>query len=313
MSESRIHTVKVPNPFVEGRNCVYIIADDPVTMIDSGVATDRAYQELLSGLEEHGLKPDDIRRIIPTHKHIDHIGNAWRFQQRWGAEVMIHELELNSVTDVDPSGKLHASVVGRRLDEWNVPETARPSATEASRPRWEIESVDATPLVDGQRLPLGDGYIEVLHTPGHTIGSICLRFDRFLFSGDHVLPDISPNVGGGDIRSRDLLRRYLTSLRSTSEISRDNGLQVLPGHGNPLSSAATRCDELIRHHEQRLDEFVEILRRHGEQTVYELARRLFGEMRDFHVVLGCAEANAHLEFLIDQGRVSSSRGRYESI
>ena len=312
MSEPRIFTIRVPNPFVEGRNCVYVIPSDPVTMIDSGIATDRGFRELLAGLQEHGLAPTDIKRIILTHKHIDHIGNAWRIRQQSGADIMIHDCELKAVTDVDPGGERYVALVRSRLEEWRVPDAAKPSRGAAASPQWEIESADAMPLADGQQLVLGEGQIEVIHTPGHTMGSICLKFGRYLFSGDHVLPDISPNVGGGDLRSQNLLRHYLESLQRIRDDFHNDELHVMPGHGNSLTGPKERCDQLIRHHEQRLDELVEILRRHGEQTVYEIAGRLFGEMKDFHVVLGCAEANAHLEYLVERGQAVAAEGRFRA-
>ena len=215
MSDPPVYRIRVPNPFVEGRTCVYVIAADPVTMIDSGIATDRAYEELITGLREHSLDAGDIKRVILTHKHIDHIGNAWRFQQQSGAEIMIHDCETESIADVDPTGERFAATARARLAEWHVPEQAAAVATGDFAATWKIESAPVTPLADGQRLPLGDGYIEVIHTPGHTLGSVCLKFDRHLFSGDHLLPDISPNVGGGD------LDRKSTRLNSShTDISR---------------------------------------------------------------------------------------------
>ena len=85
---------------------------------------------------------------------------------------------------------------------------------------------------------------------------------------------------------------------------------VLPGHGDPFSNLATRCRQLREHHHERLDKIVELLENNGPQQVYEIARSLFGEMKDFHIVLGCAEAHAHLEYLIDQGRVICELGQY---
>jgi hydroxyacylglutathione hydrolase len=310
MSEPRIFTIRVPNPFVEGRNRVYVIADDPITMIDSGVATDRAFQGLVAGLKEHGLAPSDIKRIVLTHKHIDHIGNAWRFQKQCGAEIMIHERELPSVTDVDPGGERYSALVSACLDDWQVPADARPSSSAATHMQWEIESVDATPLVDGQSIPCGDGQLEVIHTPGHTMGSICLKLGSHVFSGDHVLPDISPNIGGGDMRSRNLLFHYLESLRKTRDLFCDEDVNVLPGHGDPMQTFTDRCDELVAHHESRLEKLADILGRHARRTVYDIACRLFGEMKGFHVVLGCAEANAHLELLVEQGRIFQEGSKF---
>ena len=295
---------------------MYVIIDEPITMIDTGVATDRAFDALVTGLRENCLALTDVKRIILTHKHIDHIGNAWRIQQYSDAEIMIHDCEVQSVTDVDPAGEQHAAVVARRLDEWKVPSGARPSPNASSLPRWEIQSAIATGLTDGQRIPLGtgddtaDGYIEVVHTPGHTAGSICLRYGSYLFTGDHVLPDVSPNVGGGDMRRRNLLRDYLSSLHRVRTEFSDDRIQVMPGHGGPMETLTDRCNELIRHHEQRLDETVHILREHGAQSVYEVAARLFGEMKSFHVVLGCAEACAHLELLVERGCVVNRGGKF---
>lgn len=302
--------LRIPNPFVEGRNCVYVIKSDPVTMIDTGVATRRAFDALQQGLQEHGLTLRDIKRVILTHKHIDHIGNAWRIQQQSGAEILIHESEVKSVTNVDPAGGRFADLVKQRLQDWNVPSEALPSESSSKGPTWELESAEATGICHGQQIPFSDAAMEVIHTPGHTMGSCCLHYGGHLFSGDHVLPEISPNVGGGDMRNRGLLRHYLESLTRIVQAANGDSVQVMPGHGDPFDDLAGRCAELVAHHFERLDQAVDILRKHGPQTVYDVARRLFGKMADFHVVLGCAEAGAHLEYLEDEGRVVHDNGTY---
>ena len=132
---------------------------------------------------------------------------------------------------------------------------------------------------------------------------------RTLFSGDHVLPDISPNIGGGDMRRRGLLTEFLASLRRIAALSGTVD-QVLPGHGEPFTDLGGRCEQLLDHHRDRLDRIEAILRTGGLQNVWEIATRLFGALQDFHVVLGCAEAEAHLECLVDAGRVVAGSGRY---
>ncbi|MBX3437848.1 MAG: MBL fold metallo-hydrolase, partial [Planctomycetaceae bacterium] len=135
-----IHRLRVPNPFVEGRTCVYVIAADPVTIIDTGIATDRAWDALVAGLKEHGLTPRDLRRVILTHKHIDHIGNAWRVHQESGAEIMIHETETPSIADVDPTGERFASVARARLAEWGVPDEVASASLNSFGFDWKLES-----------------------------------------------------------------------------------------------------------------------------------------------------------------------------
>ena len=163
------------------------------------------------------------------------------------------------------------------------------------------------PLVDGQRLSMNDGFLEVIHTPGHTMGSICLKYGSFLFSGDHVLREISPNVGAGDLRRRDLLRHYLESLDRIGEYS--EGVQVMPGHGDPFVQLGERCTQLTRHHNHRLRQLKRILR-NGPLTVFEIAERLFGSLDNFHILLGCAEANSHLELLHELEEITFEQGKY---
>jgi hydroxyacylglutathione hydrolase len=304
-----VHEIAIPNPFFEGRNRVYVIAADPVTMIDTGVATQMAFEVLEAGLNRHGLRVHDVRRVVLTHKHIDHLGNAWRLQQASDAEVWIHQSECEAVEHVDPQGREFIRAVIDRLREWHAPVRVEPDAYANILPHWQIESAEARGLVDGQQLEFERGTLEVLHTPGHTIGSICLRFGDRLFTGDHVLPNISPNVGGGDLRHQGLLGQFLASLERIGRL--EPGLLALPGHGEPFATLGQRCAELRSHHEERLEQIRGILA-DGPLTVYELAVRLFGQMDDLHLVLGCAEAYAHLEWLVQHVDLPppDERGRF---
>ena len=304
-----IVAISIPNPFFEGRNEIYLLTSSPVTLIDTGIATSKAFEALQEAIEEHGLAVTDIERVVLTHKHIDHIGNAWRVQQASDAEVFIFSSEQSSLENVDPDGDRYRELVQQRLTGWHVPEDVYPDSAESARWRWEIESCPATPLEDKQLLPQGDGQLEVIHTPGHTMGSICLRYGDVLFSGDHVLPKISPNIGGGDMRRRGMLGHYLDSLDRVAQL--DDELRcIYPGHGDSFEDLRGRCEQLARHHQRRLDKLVSVVAAEAGQTVYQLARRLFGRLKDFHVVLGCAEANAHLEHLVEQGAMSERDGRF---
>ena len=268
MSDSRIVRLAIPNLFFEGRNSVYVIRSEPLTLIDTGIATDRAFEALVEGLAECGVRVGDIRRVILTHKHIDHIGNAWRIQQASGAEILIHKAEIAAVNDVDPSSSRFRELARQRLEEWNVPKSLIDDRT-TSKPhhRWKIESAEARPFEGGQTIEQEGGDFEVLHTPGHTLGSVCLRSGSILLTGDHVLPGISPNVGGGDLNNRGMLKHFRASLGATRELGTDE-LLVLPGHGKPFYGLTARCDELLDHHDQRLAAIVDILKDLGPMTVF---------------------------------------------
>ncbi len=309
MTDTSILNLTISSLMAEGRNQVYVILDDPVTLIDSGLATSIAYGRLIEQLAKHNLTVKDIGRVILTHKHIDHIGNAWRIQRESDAEILIHESEVPAVNDTDARGGRHRILIDTRLAEWKVPQKAQPKPSNATRGTWEIESATASGLVDGQKIEMGSGELEVIHTPGHTHGSICLKYGRHLFSGDHVLPAISPNVGGGDMRRRGLLIQYLGSLRRIIKLGPMIDM-VYPGHGDPFDHLVRRCNWLIDHHHTRLEKITGILAEEGTVSIYHVASKLFGELRDYHVILGCAEAQAHLEYLVDDGRVVHHEHQY---
>ena len=192
--KSEVHRIAVPNPFFEGRNSVYLLKCDPVTLVDTGVATEKAYGALVDGLKAASISINDIKRVVLTHKHIDHIGNAWRIQQESGAEVCIHEHEAKSVVEVDPSGKRFGNLVADRLRSWQVADA--PSSSGDKMPTWTLEACEPTGIKEGDALPTETHSIEVLHTPGHTMGSVCLRFgDRFVLRGSRTATESRPTSG----------------------------------------------------------------------------------------------------------------------
>ena len=91
----------------------------------------------------------------------------------------------------------------RTLQKFNTPQAEIEALGKTlGRGQRFAEQTPAEKLRDGQILRAGGRELEVIHTPGHTQGSISLRFGRYLFSGDHVLPTISPNIGAGEMRTR---------------------------------------------------------------------------------------------------------------
>ena len=301
-----VHRISIPNPFFEGRNSVYVVAKDPITLIDSGVATDKAFAALEQGLKDLKLAVSDVKRVVLTHKHIDHIGNAWRFQEAENAEILIHQSECKSVREVDPSGGRFRTLVDKKLAEWSVPRQVWPGRKHDTMPLWRLQSAEPTPLDDGDCLAFDGGELRVIHTPGHTQGSICFYQQGSLFSGDHVLRDISPNIGGGDLRSEGALGQFLTSLKTIAKIPDDT--KVYPGHGEPFHDVRRRCEQLVEHHDQRLATIRAAMAQ--PKTVFELATALFGTLEGIHLVLGCAEANAHLELLAESGHVEYDGQRW---
>jgi hydroxyacylglutathione hydrolase len=311
MAEAPIVRIAIPNPFFEGATNVYVIAADPVTLVDTGIGTDEAYGALEQGLRAHCLEPRSIRRLVLTHHHLDHFGLARRLHDTVGVKVYVHVDDWEAVTRYEEWNTAFVNRMVKRMSAWGAPEgdIQEGSALFLHGGRFLARSVPAEPLIDGQRLPLGEGELEVIHTPGHSVGSICLRYGRHLFSGDHVLPDVSPNIGGAGWVTSGILRRYLASLERMEPLQTDD-LIVYPGHGDPFHDLVGRVRWLKEHHREREEAIVAFLGKNGPATVYEIAVGIFGRLRSHHVALGTAEIYAHLEKLESEERLIQRDGRY---
>ena len=309
----RVHTLALPNPLFEGSINAYLIEAAPLTLIDSGIGTRTCFAALEEALSRLGHAVEDIEQIVLTHKHADHIGLASRIVERSGARVYIHADDLDGLIQLDRRHEEYPALVRGRLAEWGVDQTRADSLTQAlaQGPRFARQTV-ATPLQDGDRLPVGDVDLEVIHTPGHTQGSICLRYGDTLFSGDHVLPGISPNIGASELRRSGMLRRYLTALDRVAALD-DGGMTVLPGHGEAFTALAERCRQLAAHHAEREAKIVTILAEGDPMTVHDVSSRLWRELPGFHLLLGAAEANAHLEKLAEEGRATVEANRFKLV
>lgn len=310
VSEPAVHCISVPNPYFEGTNSVYLIEGEPLTLIDSGMCFDDARTGLERALGELGYRFEDIGQLILTHKHVDHVGQAAEIQERAGAPVYIHRDDRAEVQAMQSGHREFVGDIRRLLAGWETPgDQVEALAGSMETNGWTARSVVAEELTDGQVIPLGSHGIEVIHTPGHTRGCICLRLGRYIFTGDTVLPDISPNVGGGDLQGTGLLRTFFASLEKVRDLQRDDTL-AMPGHGAPFRELAARCSVLIDHHRQRLDEIQTLLADGLPRSVYEIASSMFGRMKHIHLMLGTAEANSHLEYLEEEGELDRESGLF---
>ncbi len=305
-----VHRIEIPNPFFEGNTNVYLLESEPLTLIDTGIGTDEAFESLSRGFEQTGHHINDLERIILTHKHQDHFGLARRLQDLTDCEVHIHSDDQYAVTHVSERLQEFEHVLRERLALWGTPAgDIDRVATMPHRLDKLCGSTDAAAMSDGQSFSCGDAELQVIHTPGHTVGSICLLLEQTLFTGDHVLPGYTPNIGGADMAHDGLLGKYLYSLERIAAYDRP-GLTVLPGHDEPVVDLTAQIRQTAAHHADREAALLRILQADGDMTIYEIAIAMFGEMHDYHLVLGTGEVHAHLEVMIDKGQVQIDSGRY---
>ncbi|WP_413767566.1 MBL fold metallo-hydrolase [Rhodococcus pyridinivorans] len=286
--------------------------DDGLALIDLGMDTEESWDTLVAGVAATGHHITDVRYAAITHLHPDHFGLAPRLKETTGAVIAMHAADAAALGHFTPED------VAADKEAWRVDLTglgAPPEVVEATRFELvrfpEGESADVV-LAHGDRLDLSGWNIEAVWTPGHTPGHLAFvdRDRDLLFSGDHMLPRISPNISSGPGELGDPLHRYLLSLHATTALP---DCEVLPAHEYRFRGVTERARQLMDHHEVRLDEIREAVAARPESTAWEITTRVTWS-RPIDVMdprlqrLAVRETQAHLIVLADRGDIRSDGG-----
>jgi glyoxylase-like metal-dependent hydrolase (beta-lactamase superfamily II) len=321
--ETVTRVTRVPLPIgIHGIDSVnaYVLADgDRITLVDCGVwragPGDDGLPALERGIERVGYALRDVSRIIVTHAHIDHYGLAGRLMELTGAELWMH-----AMTDLDCEKYRHPdTAMARRRDMYADHGLTEPELGSLARglSTWLpylYSVVEASRrLRGGERIPIGSRDWEVVHTPGHSFGHVCLWSPEadVLVSGDHLLPGVTPPVTFERGFDNDPLRSYLASLDA---ITHRNPHLVLPGHGRPFTDCARRIEAITRSKMRRL-EAIRLAIREQPRSVPEIADELFTRaVVRFQRNFAMSETLAHIAYLRWSGLVerrTRSDGSYE--
>jgi glyoxylase-like metal-dependent hydrolase (beta-lactamase superfamily II) len=284
-------------------------------LIDTGWGSDESWAALNAGLAEIGGAVADVRGVLITHLHFDHLGLAERVRQASGAWVAMHPADAAIVGS--PSHRDPATFVAEEVDFLVSLGAARDEAISDVGPSDNLEHFTrmALPdrlLEDGEHADFPGWRMRAVHTPGHTPGHLCFAEERtgLLFSGDHVLPRISPNISSTSTGTADPLRDYLDSLAA---IAREEPVEVLPAHEWRFRGLGSRAAELVAHHEHRLAELLEAIRQNPGSTPWQLAAHLtwsrsWDQYERRMRIFAVTETDAHLRLLASRGLVVSDGG-----
>ena len=300
--------ISIPTPFYVGDVNIYLIKEDPITLIDVGPKTDVAAKALRTNLARHGVQFSDIRRIVLTHAHEDHCGLAKRVRdEAKDAEILVHDWETGHLF-----GRLAQEHNRTLLLRSGVPnavfEEMRGIYSEISLMTDSLEDGGFTSLKDEMELEFAGGSLKVLHTPGHTPGSCSFvrEANRTLICGDCVLkritpnPILSPDPINPDKRFRSLAE-YLVSLAKLRSYS---PTLAYGGHGEPVTDFEEIFNRYVRAINERQKRVVSMVQRDGI-TAFELAGILFDRSfgHDVHRFLAISEAVAHLDYAESEGKI----------
>ena len=293
----------------------YLVKDrERSLLIDTGFRLDECCDALLGGLRELGEEPEEVD-IFLTHMHSDHAGLAADIVGD-DRHIFISEIDYKLLATNDEEEKLIVVTLTDRFRTAAMPAFIIDSMTKinpaiAYSPN--VDTVHYTIVEDGESIRAGGYDFRCILTPGHTPGHMCLwdESSGIMVTGDHVLFDITPNITAWTFVD-DSLGDYLQSLR---DVMKYPVRSSLPGH-RKTGDFHKRIDELLVHHQVRLDEVERLIREAPGSTAYDISGKMRWKIRaanwdDFPAtqkIFAVGECMSHLDLLERCGKI---KGRLE--
>jgi glyoxylase-like metal-dependent hydrolase (beta-lactamase superfamily II) len=299
--------IPLSTPWEVGRVNVFLIEDDPLTLLDTGPLLPAAEAELERALAALGRRVTDLKRIIISHQHLDHWGLGQTLVERSGAELCALD-ELVGWVAAYPE-RLAAE------DRWAEALLLRHGVDRVPEPLdvisggWDYATPAfvTRPLHDGQLLEFAGRRLRVHHRPGHSPSDTVFHDEErgHLFGADHVLAQpstaiLSPPLDGAPTEARpQRLSAYRRSLRATASMGLD---LVLPGHGPPVRDPGAVIEKRLRRY-NRITEQVRSAVGRQPRTALEIADKTRGPFHERNAYYVISDVLGHLDELIAEGAV----------
>ncbi|MDA0265206.1 MAG: MBL fold metallo-hydrolase [Chloroflexi bacterium] len=298
-----------------GPTWCYVIEGEDLTLVDPGCHGSVDYLE--QGLEALGYSLSAVDRIVVSHGHMDHDGGCPPVIQKSGAELWAHEV-YGSMLQANRRGL--ETVWRREVQGYGAFENSDTMVRANEHHELNRNLVLDNPVTD----ELQAGGLTFYYTPGHSPDELCIQFDQMLFSGDHILPIITPHPsvamsynsyqsilpsGYQDGNQIYGLTALLGSLKRMAALPGD--ITVLPAHRafhrgvfHPIG--LERATEIVEHHRNRCHELTEVMKT-GPIDLVSLTTEYFShrELEEHNFFLAFTEVMAHIELMQDAGDIAT--------
>jgi len=307
--------VPLPENPLKNLNCYVVKTENENLIIDTGFNRIECLNALKEGLAE--LEVDmEKSSLFLTHLHSDHTGLAGEIMNE-NSTIYMSEIDYNRL-QLSLGGKFWP--VMEELFEKNgfpVEEIEYSRKTNPARAFAPSKKFDAIKVNDGDKIKVGEYELTCIHTSGHTPGHMCLYIadKKVMFTGDHVLFDITPNITCWNGVS-DSLACYMESLGKIRSYDVET---ALPSHRLSSKNFYDRIDELLEHHKERINECLEVVKTNPNSNAYQIASKMKWSMRgkdwtEFPIQqkwFAVGETLSHLDYLANKGKVEKhTDGKY---
>jgi glyoxylase-like metal-dependent hydrolase (beta-lactamase superfamily II) len=294
-----VHRIRLPFHLELDHVNVFLVPDGKDwILVDAGFGTDECFAALEAGLHAHQVEWRQIKTLLVTHCHPDHIGLAHRILEKTGARLLMHRAEMEFLAYIANIVDRPEALDGRMLS-WGTPAEMVERISRTFRAvRLNFRELKADRLLDGGEMV---GPLQTIWTPGHAPGHLCLYIpgDRVLISGDHVLKKITPHIAWTE--GRDVLGEYLDSLE---RIAAFDVVTVHPSHGDPFEHLRERTREIALHHDWRCETIRQAIR-DGAGTPHQIVEKVWkNKLSPFQHRFALFEVMAHVEYMRRRGNIT---------
>jgi glyoxylase-like metal-dependent hydrolase (beta-lactamase superfamily II) len=298
-SGAKIHRLPL-QAFPEFWAYVYAISIGELhILIDTGSGTDTSHDDLLTGLQQARLRPNDLTHILLTHAHIDHYGGLSKLKPLTQAKIGCHELDVQTVAHHDARLALTSHRLASFLAEGGL---ARDEADTIlgiyrfTKALYQSVPVDFTYNEISEHVPA----LEMIHLPGHCPGHVAMRLDDVIFCGDMVVEGVTPHLSPESINPYGGLDHYLESLEKLRGWSQGARL-ILNGHDDVITDLPGQIDATLKNIIRRMSKAIEALRQ--PLTIAEVCNNIYENPGGYNLLLTLEKTGAYVEYLYEHAMI----------
>ncbi len=306
--------LELPQDGLRAVNVYVLETDSGLALIDGGWHRPGTHEEMSTALASIGRRPHEITDIFVTHIHRDHYTFAVELRRRYGCAIHMGAREAHGLVEI--------ARINSNVPEESLVQARRSGAYELADEVYRLTVDEPFDVDDWDTpdtwlqpgpLPLPGRRIEAVHTPGHTKGHMVFHdLDTGLsFTGDHILPTITPSIGF-ELGVWDLpLAKFLSSLELM--VADESPRTIAPAHGDVGGLVGERAQVLLEHHRRRFDEILAVFDDAGralpghqvaERLLWTRHNRPFSSLDTFNQLIAVCETMAHLDVLVADSRLT---------